>query len=483
MGILSNELVVALIWVTATFASSVLVGPSPRRDLALRQSSVEIRQEKSICPDSYTSPNGLRFATHCNKRITLDADATSIVMDNVVHCMNHCSRYWGDGEGCYGLSWREADHKCYLQTSAILGITADNMTSDEGFHSAVVNPEDMKPLPSECPGENMSTHDFGNGLTYTLHCDKKIDGYDTCWEGYSDCKGKPYIGYHHTTSLQECLELCIKERPLCRAVMYNPTLEIGYANCWPKTGWTTDSLKTPKAATVHSAVISSIEQIDTKCPEGNVVKNDETTWDVQCGKFSSGTNLTSVHAQNITGCIDACANNGNGCVAVMFDSSLEFGYQNCYLQNTTSFISAKAEVTYAVQAGVSLPTSTPSPSSSSSSSPSVAPASGASPGAENSPPPAENNTNGGSPSKAWIAGPVAGGVVGLALIGVGLFWWRRRRSRAYGIGKRHELGPAPAYSPYVRPMELSADHTVEADASPAMKYANKKMFPPQELPS
>jgi hypothetical protein len=279
-----------------------------------------------------------------------------------------------------------------------------------------------------------------------------------------------YEWFYHTETLEECMEICIDQQPLCRAVSWNPTMEIGYANCIPKTGFEagyTDSLDVGAGPILfHSASMTQIDQIDTKCPERESYTVDAGSanakgFEVHCGRLNPGTNITSLHTQNVTACMDACASGNIGCKAILFDSTLMGGFKNCYLQNTTSVISDQPGATYAVLLDVDIPSSSPGSS--------------------------DNAPSTSSPSKAWIAGPVAGGVVALALIGFAIFWWRRRKAaKAAGEEKNVHNGDGMGYASvpaYSANAEFDGAGTSELPASTKYAHNYGPKSEAQELPS
>jgi hypothetical protein len=85
--------------------------------------------------------------------------------------MEHCSRYWGNGEGCYGVVWRE-DNKCWIRDSntTVSGVVA----STDGTHSALVASNTYEKIDPSCPDTDLSTHTLGGlpGLGYTLNATK-----------------------------------------------------------------------------------------------------------------------------------------------------------------------------------------------------------------------------------------------------------------------------------------------------------------------
>lgn len=335
-----------------------------------------------------------------------------------------------------------------------------------------------------CPNSDRSINTLPGvaGMQYTTNCNKVISGFDQCFSGYPKCLDSPFIGYYHTESLLECLNICVNEHPLCKAVSWNAGLEIGFANCWLKDGFpSTLSDPNPQDGVIHSATITQIDSVDRTCPASKTyTAQGNKNFELHCGQVNTGTNFTMLHTKNVTACMDSCATSDKGCIGVSFDSSLSAGYNNCYLQNSTNVIVDSASATYAILGGTSNPSSGP-----------------ATPGSN---PNSSDSSSNSSSSKAWIAGPVIGGLAGLAIIGFALFWWRRRKARA-AAGLGVEKGPsdthgaygaAPAYSPgvngtqpyYDAPAnEMDGRHTMELPASTKYAHAQAGKGPAHELPS
>lgn len=356
-------------------------------------------------------------------------------------CMGHCSRLWGKGEGCFGVVWSESDKSCWLKnsTTSTAGLTPRN-----GFHSALVVSGEMDRHDSACPHGDLSINSLPGveGIQYTTHCGKFIDGNDECFSGYPCLQGD-FTGFFHAKSLEECVKICMEQHPLCRAVSFNPGLEIGFANCRPRTTLP-QSLSNPRSdmGILHAATITQIDPIDRACPSNKTytTSTTRTSFDIRCGQLSTGSNVTSVHAQNLNACMDACASSKTKCVGALFDSSLAGGYNNCYLQNTTNVVMDSASATYAVVSDTQqvLPT------------------------------PASTNENSKSSSKAWIAGPVVGGVAAVAAIMFAIFWMRRRINTANTasvekdglaiVGERDPEGQKKFHD--AAPLELEANRHV-----------------------
>ncbi|KAJ8107374.1 hypothetical protein OPT61_g8917 [Boeremia exigua] len=421
---LSIKSLLALVWASAALATPLIAEPLRNHDLMVRADEV--------CPETgYRSKNGMSFKTYCkNNNGGNDAmERKWFTSPSMADCMEHCSRYWGDGEGCYGVVWRE-DNKCWIRNSktSVAGIKP----STDGTHSALIASDTYATLDTACPGTDLSTHTIDDvaGLGYTLHCDKVISGFDACWSGYpkpcwdSQHVDGVFVGFYHTKTLEECVRICTDQSPLCKAVSWNPDYSIGFANCWPKTGWDDNSIAAPsgKMGVLHTVTITSFDPVDNKCPSTSTYSTtNNNNFDIHCGQVNEGTNITRIHTQNVTSCMDSCATTDK-CVGVVFDSTLQDGFKNCYLKNTTSTISDKTSVTYAALSGSTIP------SSSSTSTPND-------PASEDT---NSDNSSSGSGSNAWIAGPVVGGVIGLAIIAGAAFWWNRRKARAAAAGEKHD---------------------------------------------
>ncbi|EAA35980.1 hypothetical protein GE21DRAFT_54 [Neurospora crassa] len=80
-----------------------------------------------------------------------------------------------------------------------------------------------------------------------------------------------------------------------------------------------------------------------------------------------------------------------------------------------------------------------------------------------------------STSKAWIAGPVAGGIVALLLLGALFFWWRRRKSgqESSNTPSMAQTGTAGGYFPEYVGSPHENDHTPQLNSPsspPAAPY-------------
>lgn len=415
---------------------------------SIQTNDLEVRADSC---SSYSSKNGLNFTVYCDINNPFN-DAFTPAVPNIANkedCMELCSRYWGNGEGCFGVVFVPSKGNCWIRNSTT---SSASFTPEVGTFSALLtNTNEMTGYSTACPNADLSVNTLSgvDGLQYTTNCGKVINGQDLCFSGYP-CLDNPFYGYYHTETMEECLRICVDSHPLCRAVSWNPGLQIGFANCWLKTGFPGDAIVDPRTnmGVLHSATITQVDPIDRNCPSSKTYSaTGNKNFDIHCGQLNQGSNITQIHTQNVTACMDACAASDKNCVGILFDSTLAGGFNNCYLQNTTSVISDQASATYAVLSNTVLPSSSASAGSGSNS--------GSSGNNSNS---SDSSSSSSGGSKAWIAGPVVGGLAGLAIIGFAIFFWRRRKADKAGVHAPVEkhgneagngYGPAPAYSPGV----------------------------------
>ena len=245
------------------------------------------------------------------------------------------------------------------------------------------------------------------------------------------------------------MELCSQTHPLCKAVTYNPDMGEGYGNCYPKSDFSTSGyLSNP---TTHMAVAANLPTLNSSCTNGSVYtapNNEQFT--VSCNDNRAWNDLIQVHSANLSHCIDSCASYSNAttgdCVAVVYDSTLNSGWQNCWLKSANGVASTLVGNHYALKVG-NVPTNT----------------NGSSTG--NSTSTGSNSASSNSSSKAWIAGPVVGGIVGIALISAGILYFLRRNKSEQKLALAPpEYGQeAPMYK--LQPVRHEADSTEAQELS------------------
>lgn len=369
-------------------------------------------------------------------------------------CLEKCSRYWGAGEGCYGVVYTDTQN-CWIRNSTT-SRTQNNETvyttlpkDSPGVISALVDRNQLKPMNQACPETDNSRHklkDFPD-LEYTVKCNTDINGNgDACWAGYPGCDNNPFQAFYHADSLEDCLGNCMKEHPLCLGVVFNPGLEMGYANCWPKTSFSGNMNRASSDRILHSAVISTLDPPKSECSNNDTYTSSDKKKDfkLQCGQANQGTNLTSIHKMDLNSCMDECATSKDKCVGVVFDSSLAQGYENCYLQNSTSVFSNIGSSVYA-----SMSDAKAKPDDSNSGGNNDSNNGGSKEGDSK-----DKDKDSGSSSKAWIAGVVIGIVALIAIVAGLLFFFRRRKNNAAAAGGAHgpihEADSAQKLNPYAQ---------------------------------
>ncbi|KAL9097030.1 MAG: hypothetical protein Q9165_000994 [Trypethelium subeluteriae] len=262
---------------------------------------------------------------------------------------------------------------------------------------------------TQCPYTNGSIQ-FANGVNFTVYC-----GLDEPYNDY--CPGSAEsLCPVHMESLSDCMAYCSQSHPLCAGVSWNPDLLNGYGNCYPKNAppnsygfyVSEGDGSTGQSFWVHTAIANIVNgsDITVDCSDqAQIMALNGNTFITSCNREMADNNLTISHEASIQDCIDTCASAVDGtCLGVVYDTQLTNGWQNCYLKNATApIVDSTSGSTVAL-----LTSDGKTPLSS-------APASG----------------EGGSPpkSKAWIAGPIAGGVALISILITALMLVRRRKSR------------------------------------------------------
>jgi hypothetical protein len=240
------------------------------------------------------------------------------------------------------------------------------------------------------------------------------------------------------------MEMCAEAHPLCKGVSWNVDMIAGYGNCYLKNDPSAGEFAPSPGYITHSAEVTSasLQQVNGTCPSNKTyASSNGKNFAIDCydGRIGSE-NFTSVHIANVSQCMETCATNtGQACLGVVFDISMENGWDNCYLLNSTGSPNVGTNATFA-----QLWTNSTSISSHSSS------------------------------SKAWIAGPVLGAIAVIALI-LGFFWWWRLRSRSRRAQQQPLQSPGFRDMPLKTPSVSNAyDGVVEVEAH---AYENIPMLP------
>jgi hypothetical protein len=355
---------------------------------------------------TYTTPEGLQFALYCNEDQTGLGDLSNVGTDTVDECMEQCAQRAGGG--CGAAAFDTSEHRCFLKNNTI---THEGATDRDGWILGVANSTQLEPLPSGCSnnGGNETTQ---NGLPFTIYCDQDLVGSDVS-------TGSSYR--KNSETLEDCMDHCSTMHPLCTGVAWDASLELGWLNCYPKnaTSETWDAKRAQGHQGVHIAKATlQVSTDDCRAvPNGKATANNTEVFTLACDQNLPGNNLTVQHSDSYQTCIDICATHPEtDCLAVIFDQTMAQGYENCYLKSAIgSPTPNQAGFTFATRQQAS---NTANP----------------------------NHDNNGGGSKAWIAGPVIGGIVAFAIVLAGLWWWQRRRRGTRAATQNAQMAQPPIES-------------------------------------
>lgn len=360
----------------------------------------------SICDQTgqnYTAPDGLNFTTYCGQDVVSSSTYSSFVPTekNFTECMDDCSTAdWR----CWGVMWQESNSSCW-ELSNPTSLSATNLTASDTRDIALGNTKQLAIANVSCPYTDGTSLTTPENMEFQVSCNMEIEGNDLCpW--FSDfCPT-------YAETLEECMEACVHAHPLCKAAMWNPGHLAGYLNCFLKNA--TGPLVESTGSIYHTAV-ANIVPLAEGCPTyTNYTSSDGKVFDITCSQqITQATNLTIGHHKSITDCIDACANHDSPieCEAIVYDATMGLGFENCYLFNSVQMLDSSTYLNVA-----QLVTTSTNSTNSTSSSPSASSTS-------------STSSTSSSSSKAWIAGPVTGGVVAIVGIVLAWFWWNRRKTR------------------------------------------------------
>lgn len=338
---------------------------------------------------SHITPKGLGFSLYCNKDQRGNSDIDSIGTDSIEDCMDQCSTY--TGKLCGGIVFDPTKLKCYFKNA---NVTADGAATRNGLILGIANETQLQPLSEKCPGTG-STQATQNGLGFSIYCDQILSGYDICPNSSPDCR-------IHTDTFDECMEFCSTTRPLCTGVVWDPILRLGYQNCYPKNA-SADTFDINRASSIGGIRIgkAQLEPANDDCrasANATIAASNKEIFELSCEESRVGNDITVQHVASLSSCIESCANNTEPlCLGVVFDANMVNGFENCYLKSTIGgSIPNQAGFTFAKRQDASKDSPADSPPA----------------------------------GKAWIAGPVIGGIALIIIIAALWWWWRRRKSRS-----------------------------------------------------
>ncbi|KAH7418529.1 hypothetical protein BKA64DRAFT_762889 [Cadophora sp. MPI-SDFR-AT-0126] len=349
----------------------------------------------SFCAEtSYTAPKGLQFSLYCDQDRTSVGDIDNAGADTVEDCLKQCSLH--AGKACGAAAFDSTARKCYFKKSTITEVGA---VTREGWILGVANRTQYQSLSTEC-SNNGGSQSAQNGLNFTVHCNQTVNGFDVCPDDSPECRV-------HAESLDKCLDVCSTLHPLCTGVAWDPSLQFGYLNCYPKnaTARVFDNARVAAGGGGGglrcAKALLDVPTDDCATAVGGTVEASNTdSFKLLCGEDRPGHNLTTQHASSLRDCVDTCATYTQAnCVGAVFDTNMINGYENCYLKSLVGLTTSQSGFTFALRQTNSI-------------------------NSNNSKPPSSDKS---SSSKAWIASPVISAIVALSLILAAIWWFRKRK--------------------------------------------------------
>jgi hypothetical protein len=350
---------------------------------------------------------------YCNENIAAAAYSTSAptTKTNLTQCMNTCSL---EDYYCYGVVYQPSNSSCWELTN-LTASTESNLETNSKMAVALADPNQLFLANTSCPYANNSVQTSSAGVDFTIKCSMAVSTGAYCPWSSEFCPT-------HVDSLEECMDICVAAHPLCESASWNPGMIHGYQNCYLKNASKPleEFDQTTQAYILHTAVLN-LPSLTAGCPTDknytSTANGKDTAFTISCDQqATSATTLTYLHQPNITACMDSCAeySDSPACEAVVFDPNMAIGYDNCQLLNSVTMVQDTSNVNYA-----SIASSNSSDASGVSSS-----------------------SSGHHSSKAWVAGPVIGGLVVIALVGLIPWWWNRRKKSAQAAA----AASTPAYA-------------------------------------
>ena len=273
------------------------------------------------------------------------------------------------------------------------GVTLSKSTTENGLTLAISDSSQWDNLRSGCEGHDNNTIVTGStGQRFQVLCDTRHKG-----DNYDPAK-RPSYPSKHTQTLDECLQYCSDGSPFCWGVLFSPTQQSGYKNCYAKTANATNN-KNDWVEQKDMITAYALESINTTCSGASYTSPNGANFNTSCDHSGESPDIEKLHAANFEECQDLCADykpdSGNAaCKGVVYQPSARDGWLNCGLKYGVTNITTQAEYHLAILATQG----------------------------------SGGNSSSSSSSKAWIAGAVVGPLVILGLIAGLFFWYRRRRN-------------------------------------------------------
>lgn len=246
------------------------------------------------------------------------------------------------------------------------------------------------------------------------------------------------------------MKICSEGHPLCYGVVFNPDLQSGSHNCYPKSA--NISQKLTNSPWVMHAALAQISY-NTTCDAGTyVTTSSHKAFDRLCDQTADGEVIGQIHTSDFSTCIDYCSTYVNGnqsCSTAVYQPTAADQYENCYLKSSAQYIYSRTGYNFATLANgkVNATNTTNSPSSTGGSGISV-------------PSSTFSNKNSDS-SKAWIAGAVIGPLAAVAIL-VGVIIGRRRRRNRRDRASHTKVTDMSSYNESSAPLYPSSQFDVGA---------------------
>jgi hypothetical protein len=417
---------------------------------------------------------GLKFNNYCLTNIP-DYDLRNADADTFTECLNQCANSGADpGQPpCRAVAYNTQARRCWQKSG---NATVSELQPAANTIMAFADDTAFLQASHSCPFANNTIHTDSNGMSYQILCGVRHKG-----DNYDPSLASNTYDAFHASSMDECLDYCSSNSPLCYGVLYSEGLDIGYRNCWPKNKNATeklDDLVPDGAATTAMGRLA----VNSTCSGNSYSAPTGKDFDTSCDKGGEGPDLKAIHADNLSDCIDECARyqptNGNSeCRNVMYQPTSQDGFLNCHLKYGLDNVTAMAQWHMAALTGENGTDAEGEGDTGNSSGGSSASNGGVT---------AEDGSSGGDDddnNTALIAGAVAGPVVGVALIGGLLFWWCRKRRRGRRSASHEALGSmgSPNGSgerePFGKGVQLTNPYPSQGPLTPEVKneyYGNEQ---------
>lgn len=334
-------------------------------------------------------------------------------------CANYANKYT---ERCMALNYNYNAATCRLKSS---NASTSNLIVDRGAITAFADPTAFEGRRTDCPYANGTVEVDRNGMQYQILCET-----DQIGDLLDATEPSEFFQPFHADTMLDCLNYCSVGSSLCYGVVYIESLATGYRNCFAKGANASSKPENVERYGNATLAMGLLSIANTSCSNGLHRTSTGTEFNVTCDySTSDGDDLNRIHTDTLEECIEVCAEyegsseNGTCWSAVYEPRSLD-GFLNCHLKSRQPLGFPLSNWRVAVRIGT--------------------------------------ETSSGD-SNAWIAGAVAGPIVGVALVVGVAFWWRRRRrstrrplKQADSSGLKTETSPSPPAPHYKQELDATS---------------------------